>query len=227
MIAGGKEFNTVHDMSGSLTKTLSQLKGKRVGVPRGGSLHDVFLRYYLSRSGVDNVKIINYDWADLIPHSMESGEIDAACGTPALAVLLKRLLGAKIIVPPKMIWPNNPSYGIVTNEEMLKDSRDILTKFLHVHKNACCLELHERREKSAEIVAKVVGGLVDSRFVLDVYNISPKYCAALSSEFVDSTLRMLPVLRELGYLSGALSKSEIFDFSLIQKVHPEAAHYTS
>jgi NitT/TauT family transport system substrate-binding protein len=67
--------------------------------------------------------------------------------------------------------------------------------------------------------------LVDEQFVLKTLAVSPKYCAAISDEFAGSTMRLVPVLRELGYLGADLGEAEIFDYNLIRKVHPEPAHY--
>jgi NitT/TauT family transport system substrate-binding protein len=226
VIAGRKEYLRIDSFSGDMGKTLAQFKGKKVGTPRRGSLHDVFLRYYLSQFGLDkNVDIVNYDWADSIPDAMSEGELEAAVGTPPLAVLLSRLVGANIIVPPDRIWPNNPSYGIVTSDAMLENSREPLKKFLAIHKNACCSLIRNEQRKVASIVSKTVG-LVDEQFVVDTLNVSPKYCASLPTDYVDSTMKLTEVLRELGYLSKQIGESDIFDFSLIREIHPEASHYS-
>ena len=226
VIAAKRNYCTVEDFGGNMAKTLAQFKGKKIGVPRRGSLHDVFLRHYIAQCGLENeVKVVNYDWADLIPEAISDGEVEAAAGTPPLAVLLSRLFDARIIIPPRMIWPNNPSYGIVTSSAMLHKSQEILERFLKVHKEVCCRMLRNDRQSVAESVANTVG-LVDKQFVLDTYGVSPKYCAALSREFIDSTLRLNSVLKGLGYLSSDLGKEDIFDLALIDRVHREAPHYS-
>jgi len=101
----------------------------------------------------------------------------------------------------------------------------MLERFLKVHKEVCCRMLRNDRQRLAESVANTVG-LVDEGFVLDTYEVSPKYCAALSKEFIDSTLRLNSVLKGLGYLSSDLDKEDIFDSTLIDGVHREAPHYS-
>ncbi len=225
VIVSRKEYSSIDSFSGDLGKTLAQFKGKKIGTPRKGSLHDVFLRYYLSQYGLDNeVGVVNYDWADMIPDAVSEGEVEAAAGTPPLAVLLSRLAGAKVIVPPERIWPYNPSYGIVTTVTMLENSKDLLEKFTTIHKEACCSLLRKEPHKVASIVSKTVG-LVDEQFVFDVLKVSPKYCASLPPDYVDSTLRLTQVLNKLGYLSAQLSERDLFDYSLIKEVHPELPHY--
>ncbi len=231
-IAGGHVEGTVVVAKGeyasldSMSETLGQFRGKKLGAPRKGSLHDVFLRHYLSRYGLeDQVGLLNYDWADFMPDAIVKGEIEGAAGTPPFAVLSSRLFGGKIVVPPDKIWPNNPSYGIVTTKSLLREKPEILEKFLGVHKKASAL-LRENPALSSRTIAETVQ-LVDQGFVEDTLRVSPKYCACLSSEYVESTVEMLPVLKRLNYLQADLDRDDIFDFTLIDKVHPEPPHYSS
>ncbi|MCZ7383676.1 MAG: hypothetical protein O8C63_02880, partial [Candidatus Methanoperedens sp.] len=57
------------------------------------------------------------------------------------------------------------------------------------------------------------------------YMVSPKYCASLSSEFVQSTMAFVPVLHRLKYISRLLSENDIFEFGFINKIHKEPPHY--
>jgi NitT/TauT family transport system substrate-binding protein len=70
-----------------------------------------------------------------------------------------------------------------------------------------------------------VVGLVDEDFVLQVYRVSPRYCASLPREYIDSTLAFLPVLKKLGYISRMLREEDIFNLSFIRKIHPQTPHY--
>ena len=81
--------------------------------------------------------------------------------------------------------------------------------FLRAHERATDL-IREEPRTAARIVAQVTG-IVDEEYVLDCYRVSPKYCAALSPEYVASTMRFAPVLYELGYTSRTLTEEEIFD----------------
>lgn len=226
IFSGKKEYKPIEEFSGDMGKALNQFRGKKIGVPRRGSLHDVFLRYYLSQSGIEEkVDIVNYDWADMIPDAMIGGEIEGAVGTPPLSVLLHELLGTKLIIPPSLIWPDNPSYGVVTSKRMLEESQELLLKFLKMHKRACKM-IRDSPKEAADVVSKTIE-LVNSKFVLDTYAVSPRYCSAISKEYVKSTLDMLPVLQRLGYLKGKFEESDIFDSSLIRDLHPEPPHYHS
>jgi len=225
VIIAKADYQTVEPSSKDLAKALAQFSGRKFGAPRRGSLHDVFLRFYLSKYGLsDQVEVTNYDWADFIADAILDGEVEGAAGTPPLAVLSTMLLSAKIIVPPNLIWPNNPSYGIVTSQTCLDNREDLLETFLKIHEEACS-QLRTRPDEAASRIAEEMQ-LVDEQFVLKTLSISPKYCAALSDEFVDSTMRLIPVLREMNYLGKIPEDADIFERKLIRKIHPERPHYT-
>ncbi len=214
-------FKSLDEQKGDLKATLKQFMGRKVGSPPKGSIHDVIIRDLIKKTGLKDIEVKNFEWGDFIPGAMEDGEIDAAVGTPALAVAARQT--AKIIVPPGRLWPNNPSYGIVASCELIEDSPDLIEEFLKLHEDATNL-IRMHPEKGAKIVSQTMG-VVDEEFILQVYGISPKYCASLSHEFVSSTLKFIPVLKELKYITRYLTEEEIFDRRFIDKVHPGEPHY--
>ena len=230
-IAGGHVEGTVM-ITGQSTRTLgecatmreflSQFSGKSIGTPPKGSIHDVIVNELLREHGITDVTVKNYPWADFIPDALRQGEIAAAAGTPALAVTARRYGGAKLAVPPYCLWPFNPSYGIVVMREML-EKRDLLMRFLTAHEAACELIRHDPGT-AAGVVAKTTG-MVEPAFVMETYQISPKYCAALPPEYIGSTMKFVRTLQALGYISRQIGEGEIFDLSLISTVHPGPHHY--
>jgi NitT/TauT family transport system substrate-binding protein len=218
-----KEFKTLKEL-GSLEKTLSQFKGKTIGTPTKGSIHDVIIRNLLGKSQLqEDVMIRNFSWADQILEAMEDNEVDGGVGTPPLAVLASRLLGAKLILPPYVMWPHNPSYGIVATIDMIRSIPRSLEDFLTLHEEASNL-IRTRPEEAAVIAAKTLG-MVDKDFILKVYAVSPKYCASLSKEYVMSTLSFVPFLQNAGYISNPLNAGSVFHADFIEKIHPGKPHY--
>jgi NitT/TauT family transport system substrate-binding protein len=218
-----KVFKTLTEL-GSIKETLSQFKGKAIGTPSKGCIHDVIIRILIDEAGLQqDIAVKNFEWADFILESMEDCVVDGAAGTPPLAVLASRFLDAKIVLPAHVMWPNNPSYGIVTTMDMIKSSPDMLEEFLKLHEEACNL-VRSRPEEAAEIVAKTMG-VVDKDFVLETYRVSPKYCASLSKEYIDSTMAFVSVLQKMGYISRPLVKDDVFYTRLIERIHPERSHY--
>jgi NitT/TauT family transport system substrate-binding protein len=220
MIAG-PDTRILAELSG-MQEFLSQFSGKVIGTPPRGSIHDVIVNELLRKHGITDITVKNYPWADFLSDALQSGEITAAAGTPALAVTARRYGNAKLAVPPDQLWPYNPSYGIVVMREMLKE-KDLLTRFLTAHEEACELIRHDPASAAAA-VAKTTG-MVDADFVLETYRVSPKYCAALPPEYVSSTMKFVRTLQALGYISRPIGEDEIFDRSLIAAVHPGPHHY--
>ena len=216
-------FQTI-DKVGSVEATLAQFRGKTIGTPSQGSIHDVIIRKLVADAGLtDSVTIQNFTWADFILEAMEDDEVAGGCGTPPLAVLAARYLKAPLVLPPQVIWPYNPSYGIVATQSTIDNYPDLVEGFLRIHEDACNL-IRLQPEKAAKSVAKEVA-IVGAEFLEQVFRVSPKYCASLPLEYIDSTLAFVPVLQNMGYISKSLSKADVFDLQLIEKVHSEPQHY--
>lgn len=215
-----KEYEGIGEL-GEPGLVLRQFEGGAIGTPPKGSIHDVIARELIDKLQY-NIQVKNYPWADFMLDALVDGEILAAAGTPPLAVAAKRFCGAKIVIPPHRLWPNNPSYGIIVRDKFMENEEVLLT-FLKLHERASNFIRNEPWE-----AAKIVAGLtqiVDPDFVLEAYKISPKYCAALSPEYVASTMGFVKVLKQLGYISRPVAEGEIFDYRLIKKSHPEKPHY--
>lgn len=203
---------------------LDLLKGKKIGVPGRGSLHDVVLADILERFELaEKIEVIHFRWADEITEAMARGEVSAAVGTPALAVAVERYAGGKILYPPSRLWPYNPSYGIVVDRRFLTGERETVERFLILHEEATFL-IRNRPGEAARTVARYVG-FVDEEFVMDTLRVSPKYCAQLTDDYILSTMEFVKALRKLGYITREIPADMIFDASLIRKVHPPNDHY--
>lgn len=215
-----KEYKALDEMKG-LNATLAQFEGKVIGSPPKGSIHDVIINNAIAKAEL-NINVKNFAWTDFMLEALVDGEIEAAVGTPSLAVAASHACGAKIVIPPHALWHNNPSYGIVIRKELMQASNAIL-RFLELHEKASNF-IRTNPLEAARIVSKLIG-IVDESFVLEAYKISPKHCAALSREFVISTMAFVPVLYRLKYISRKISESEIFEYSFINKIHKEQPHY--
>ncbi|HWQ20527.1 MAG TPA: ABC transporter substrate-binding protein [Methanotrichaceae archaeon] len=220
VLIGPKGFNA----GGEMRVVLAQFKGRCIGTPRRGTIHDVILRKLLSESGLSSMaEVRNFDYADFIVDAMADGEIDGGCGTPPLAVLARRQIGAKILIPPSRMWPFNPSYGILASERLIQDQGPDLEGFIRLHEEACNL-IRERPKKAAELVHEATG-IIEEDFALEVFGISPKYCASLPGEYIRSSMAFVQVLMDMGYITRPLDKDEVFYTRAIEKVHPAQDHY--
>lgn len=215
-----KNYKTYHEIN-VINILMKQFEGKFIGSPPKGSIHDVIINNIINENDLD-IKVKNYPWTDFVLEALVDRDIDAAVGTPSLAVAALNACGAKIIIPPHMLWPDNPSYGIVIHKDLMRYP-EVILKFLEQHEKASNF-IRNYPAEASRLVSRLTG-IVDEEFVLDAYRISPKYCAALSKEFVASTIAFVPVLHRLKYISNIISEKEIFEYCFIEKIHKEQPHY--
>ncbi len=203
---------------------LRQFRGMKIGVPGRGSIHDVILSECLDRFHLrTEIEVVNFRWADQVTEAVVKEEVAAAIGTPALAVAVGRFAGGRILYPPCMLWPHNPSYGIIAGHLFVREEAGIIEEFLALHEAATVL-LRTDPAAASRIISAYVG-FIDAEFVLDTLMISPKYCAQLSAEYMASTMEFVKAMKRLGYVKGDIAEAEIFDASIIGRVHPPGHHY--
>ncbi|MDA8085829.1 MAG: ABC transporter substrate-binding protein [Nitrospiraceae bacterium] len=223
VLSGGADLRGYPQAAG-LGEALGQLKGSRIGVPGKGSIHDIILADCLERSGLrGEVEVVNFKWADAITEALIKGQVRAAIGTPALAVAIRRYAGGKVLVPPHMIWPGNPSYGIAAESGFLNAHPEVIENFLKKHEEATEM----MRRQPALCAGRIASytGVADEDFVLEAIGISPRYCAQLTREFIEGTMDFVKAMKRMGYIGRELSEDEIFDTSFIRKIHPPGDHY--
>lgn len=208
----------------SLEKILNQFKGMKIGVPGKGSIHDLILQDCLQKCGLrQDIEVVNYPWADLTLEDLVKHRIEAAFGTPALAVAARHYADCKILYPPSKLWPDNPSYGILVSKSFLEDHRDMVADFLKTHEQATGLLRNAPRKAAALIAEKV--GVVDEDFVFEILSVSPKYCAQITAAYTNCTMALMHSLKTLGYINLEIAADEIFDTSLIAGIHGPGDHY--
>jgi len=215
-----KEYRTLKEM-GDLHSTLSQFEEKTIGSPPKGSIHDVIINNAIKEAGLD-IKVRNFPWTDFVLEALVDREVEAAVGTPSLSVAAGRACKARVIIPPNEMWTDNPSYGIVIRKELMRFP-DMILGFLKMHEKACNF-IREKPKEAARMVSGLTG-IMDEDFIIEAYNVSPKYCAALSSGFVGSTMAFVPVLRRLKYITRDLAEKDIFEYGFINIAHKVQPHY--
>ena len=220
--AGCKGFPETEDL-GDL---LAQFRGGRIGVPGKGSIHDVILSDCLRRFNFEgDVEVVNFQWSDQLTEAVIHDEVSAAFGTPALAAAIIHYAKGRVLYPPSLLWPDNPSYGIIAESQFLESSGEIVGRFLLQHEIATSV-LRDKQQEAAEIIARFLG-FVEEDLVLTALKISPKYCAKVTSGYISATMAFVRAMLSMGYIRREMAAHEIFDTSLIDKIHPEEEHYTT
>jgi NitT/TauT family transport system substrate-binding protein len=223
VICGKKRYRAFPEIE-DLGEILGQFRGGKIGVPGKGSIHDVILADSLRRHRLNKeIEVVNFSWADRLTEAVIHDEVSAAFGTPALAAALKYYAGGRVLYPPSLLWPNNPSYGILADARFLQDSGEIVERFLVQHEKAAAV-LRDHTHKAAETISRFLG-FVEEALVMDALSISPRYCAKLTDGYISSTMAFVKVMKSMEYLRGDMTAGEIFDTSFIDRVHPEEGHY--
>jgi NitT/TauT family transport system substrate-binding protein len=225
IMVASKAYKTMAYFNNDLSEAFSQFKGHTIGVPSKGSIHDVILNFYLKKYNLlDDVEVKHYKQAEFIATDMQKGILEGGVGTPALAVFASTIFDSQLIIPPEVLWKNNPSYGIFFHEDIIEKEPEIVLKFLK-HNKIASLMLRESPTRAAEIISTTFE-ILTQNYVSAVLEISPKYCIALSEGYVKSTMEFVRTLKDLGYIKKYLRSSDIFDFKFIEEVHPESEHYS-
>ncbi|MFX1395155.1 MAG: ABC transporter substrate-binding protein [Promethearchaeota archaeon] len=219
-----KEFKNLFELKDDLYEVFAQFKGKTVGVPSKGSIHDVILNYYLDKYDLySKVAVQHYKQAEFIALDMKKGILDGGVGTPALAAFSSTVLNSHIIIPPDKLWKNNPSYGIFCSEKLIENHPEILITFLFHHKKATSL-IRDSPSIAASKIVKTFE-IINENYAKSILKISPKYCIALSKGYVNATMNFVNTLYNLGYIKRQLKINNIFNFNFVKKMHPEKHHY--
>jgi len=223
VIAGKPQWKAFPEAA-DLSSVLRQFRGRKIGVPGKGSIHDVIVKDCIEQQGLTGeIEIVNFPWADLVTEAVVNDDVAAAVGTPALAIAINRFAGGKVLYPSSKLWPNNPSYGIIADTEFLERDRRRVEQFLLLHEEATAF-IRKEPAKAAQIIADFVS-VVEEDFVLDTLSVSPKYCAKLTAGYIAATMKFMPVLKHLGYIQTEIREDRIFFCDLIEKIHPGPDHY--
>lgn len=207
-----------------LKDIMVQSSGHRIGVPGKGSIHDVIMTELLDRFKLkERIKIINFKWADQALEAFIKGDVIAVAGTPALAIAVKRYGKGKVLYPPSLLWPNNPSYGIVVSLRFLNNSRTVIERFLTIHEDATAM-LRNRPEETSEVISRFVG-IIDRDFVLETIMLSPRYCGQLTEGYINATMGFVKAMKRLGYINKNIERDDIFETGIIRAIHDSEDHY--
>jgi len=224
IMIGKPKFKNYSQSNNSLENVLSQFKGKVIGVTAKGSIHDVIIRYYLKKFNlIDKIELVNYDQAEFIAIDMKKGLIEGGVGTPSLVVFASSILKSHMIIGPDKLLPYNPSYGIFFHENIIKNEPNLVERFLVHHINALNF-IRSSKLKAAQMISKIFK-VIDEDYANTTLSISPKYCAALLHEYINSTMDFVKILKDMGYITKKFTVSDIFNTNFIKKIHPEPHHY--
>lgn len=147
-----------NDLTG-ISKAVVNLSAKREVTFAGtfpGGTHDIWLRYWLAASGVDQnkVKVITIPPPQMVAN-MKVGNMDGFCvGEPWNQIAVKQGIGFTQVATQD-IWNNHPEKALVVNKEFSTNRREDLKKVMKAVMEACIwLDDMNNKAEAAEIIGR-------------------------------------------------------------------------
>jgi len=181
--------------AGSTIKSVKDLKGKKVGVARGGA-QELLLLAELEKAGLSwsdkpgkDVMIIYLAFADL-NQALAAKHIDAMCQSePQSSQAINKKFGVEIIKPYDTPM-GEPIRALVMTEKMYKEKRDIAERTM-----ACFVEATALFRKDMKLAEKYVRenmfkGQISSEDFRDALD-NAEYTYDISVEHIDITTRLM------------------------------------
>lgn len=151
IIVGAKDIHSASD-----------LKGRKVAIPSPQSSHNILMREYLEKSGVDASSVTFIELAPTeMPYALQSGEVDAYCvAEPFGSQAVENGLG-RILATSEQIWKDSLCCGLVWNTDWSETHETTARRFQKAYLKAgddlneeSELKLSEQYLKGTEAVLK-------------------------------------------------------------------------
>ena len=136
-------------------KRIEDLKGKKLGVTRAGSITDFFGRYALKTKGLVADKDVGIIQTNDLPNTLASlkiGAIDAGV-VVAPFTLEARKMGFPELVDMTKIGGPFPFNGIVVTREFLKNDADVVRRFMKGYVEAIAYSI-KHHDQTLKIIGK-------------------------------------------------------------------------
>ena len=178
---------------------ITDLKGKKILIPKKGSIQDVLLRYLLLKNNVNPASInITEMEVPLMQNALISGDVDGYIAWEPYVTQAKIDGSGRILMNSNDIWPNIPTCVVISTNKFMTQKPDQLKKFLKVHVEATdYVNTHE--DETALIVSKKLG--TDVNVEIEARN-NIKFIAVPTTEFENNLMKLVEVQKQLGYIKG-------------------------
>jgi NitT/TauT family transport system substrate-binding protein len=181
--------------AGSTIKSMKDLKGKKVGVARGGA-QELLLLAELEKAGLSwsdkpgkDVLLVYLAFADL-NQALAAKQIDAMCQSePQSSQAINKKFGVEILKPYDTPM-GEPIRALVMTEKMYKEKRDVAERVM-----ACFVEATSLFNKDMKLAEKYVRenmfkGQISSEDFRDAMD-NADYTYDISVEHIDITTRLM------------------------------------
>ena len=193
-------------------KTLKDLKGANIAIPRKGSVQDFLLRDLLSRNNI-SINEVNITVSDVsyMPDSLLFNKFDAFIAWEPYPSVSKLEDNSNVLLYSKDIWDGHPCCVVIaTNDFAEKDAED-LKKFLRAHVEATYY-INSNKDETALIVAKKLGTDVD----VEKEGLKHvEFVSIPSDEFINNVFKFMEIQKQMGYVKNNLTKEMLFNLQYL------------
>jgi NitT/TauT family transport system substrate-binding protein len=201
-------------------KTISDLRGKKIGTQRIGGSDHLAAEAILQAKGLDlkDVQFVTLGGDEPVRvEILKKGLVDAVCSVPPGPVRLARE-GYNILGGPKDLKIGNPISAVAVTDTRLKTNRDEAKKVLRAVLRGLRF-MHERKEETIQIMAHWLSQTPD--VARDSYDsILPSF--SLDGSTVDKTFEFAIESRKATVRAEkAIPLSQVRDLSLLREVQKE------
>lgn len=201
-------------------KTISDLRGKRIGTQRIGGSDHLAAEAILQAKGLDlkEVQFVTLGGDEPVRvEILKKGLVDAICTVPPGPVRLTRE-GYNLLGGPKDLKVGNPISAVAVTETRLKNNRDETKKVLRAILRGLRF-MHERKEETIQIMGRWLSQTAD--VARDSYDsILPSF--SLDGGTVDNTFEFAIESRKATVRSDKpIPLSQVRDLTLLREVQRE------
>lgn len=202
-------------------KTISDLRGKKIGTQRIGGSDHLAAEAILQAKGLDlkDVQFVTLGGDEPVRvEILKKGLVDAVCSVPPGPVRLARE-GYNILGGPKDLKIGNPISAVAVTDTRLKTNRDEAKKVLRAVLRGLRF-MHERKEGTIQIMAHWLSQTPD--VARDSYDsILPSF--SLDGSTVDKTFEFAIESRKATVRADkAIPLSQVRDLSLLREIQKES-----
>jgi len=202
-------------------KTISDLRGKKIGTQRIGGSDHLAAEAILQAKGLDlkDVQFVTLGGDEPVRiEILKKGLVDAVCSVPPGPVRLARE-GYNILGGPKDLKIGNPISAVAITDARLKNNRDEAKKVLRAVLRGLRF-MHERKEETIQIMAHWLSQTPD--VARDSYDsILPSF--SLDGSTVDRTFEFAIESRKATVRADkVILLSQVRDLSLLREIQKES-----
>ncbi len=186
--------------------------GKKILIPKVGSIQDVLFRDMLLKNNVNpaSVNITEMD-VPLMQNALSSGKVDGFVAWEPYVSQVNVNGTGTVLMNSNDIWPDIPACVVIATNSFMSKKPYELKKFLKIHIEATDY-INTHRNETAAIVSKKLGTNVDVE--LEARN-HIEFLAVPTPIFENNVMTMIEVQKQLGYVKNNLTIQQLFNNSFL------------